>query len=32
VTAGAGMAGGQEDALGAIFCESMKYIIFNVLF
>jgi hypothetical protein len=32
VTAGAGVGGGQEDALGAIFFESMKHIAFNVFF
>ena len=28
--AGAGVGGGQEDALGVIFLESMKHITFNV--
>jgi len=31
VAAGVGVGGGQEGALGVIFCESMKYVIFYLL-
>jgi len=30
VAAGAGVGGGQEDALGVIFFESIEHITFNV--
>ena len=30
MSAGAGVGGGQEDALGVIFCELMKNIALNV--